>query len=530
MSVAERTSGLSARPRLLPSIGLRGAGTVLLLAGICAIPIGLYAPFYNEPFMRDEGVYATFAQIIKHGGIPYRDAFDNKPPLIFAWYYLSFLLFGEHVWAPRLLVSLLLSGATLLMYMEGRLLFSHRYGVATAFLFAMSFGLATLETNANTEFFMIPALVAALLTFTLGQKTGRWQWYAAAGFMSGAAIATKDVSLFPYGLFLAIAAWPHPQARGVRAMLSPEFRGPIGGLLGGGILAFLLVIAPFAATGTLPDLYQSTVVFTVQYVGGVPLSTKLNSLLQLPPYLTFILGPWLVLSVLGVFHMRREGAGGWGPLLIGWPAANFIGIVAAGKFTDHYFITLLPGLSLIAPLGVIYISRHWRSLGQRRWLALTTTLVVVLPVLVVVQVSQNASIYFRSTAAARHIAKFSDDDRAPWENQGPDLGAWLAARTQPDDPIYNFGFQSELYFYADRRPPTRFLLDRFFRYSDSYTDEALSDLNANKPVYVVDSAIYESWAPQKVYNQRVKDWIVANYDYVGKIYYADVWQLKAVTA
>jgi hypothetical protein len=224
---------------------------VLLLAGICAIPIGLYAPFYNEPFMRDEGVYATFAQIIKHGGIPYRDAFDNKPPLIFAWYYLSFLLFGEHVWAPRLLVSLLLSGATLLMYMEGRLLFSHRYGVATAFLFAMSFGLATLETNANTEFFMIPALVAALLTFTLGQKTGRWQWYAAAGFMSGAAIATKDVSLFPYGLFLAIAAWPHPQARGVRAMLSPEFRGPIGGLLGG--LIFTSLAGPlFNITGEPP--------------------------------------------------------------------------------------------------------------------------------------------------------------------------------------------------------------------------------------------------------------------------------------
>jgi hypothetical protein len=71
-------------------------------------------------------------------------------------------------------------------------------------------------------------------------------------------------------------------------------------------------------------------------------------------------------------------------------------------------------------------------------------------------------------------------------------------------------------------------MDRPFWYSDSYVDEALTELNANKPVYVIDSAIYEKWANGKVYTQEIKDWIVENYDYVGKIYYADVWRLKVV--
>jgi hypothetical protein len=68
----------------LPNLRIGSWQLVLALAGICVLPIVFYAPFFNEPFMRDEGFYAAVAQIIKHGGIPYRDAFDNKPPMIFA--------------------------------------------------------------------------------------------------------------------------------------------------------------------------------------------------------------------------------------------------------------------------------------------------------------------------------------------------------------------------------------------------------------------------------------------------------------
>jgi 4-amino-4-deoxy-L-arabinose transferase-like glycosyltransferase len=514
----------------LPRVTLRSAVSVLMLAGICALPIALYAPFFNEPFMRDEGLYATVAQIIKHGGVPYQDHFDNKPPLIFGWYYLSFALFGEHVWAPRLLAALLLSGTAFLVYIEGRLLFSRVYGLASAFAFALSFGIVTLQTSANTEVFMLPPLVGALVAFTLGQQTGRWWWFVLAGFLSGIAIATKDISLFSYVFFLGLAAWPHLRERGIRAVAAPGFLRSVGGLIGGCFVAFVLVVAPFAATGSLPELFETTVVYTLKYVGGPPLSTKLGAMLTLPVFMAFIFGPWMILSVLGVFHIKREGAQGHGPLLVGWLAANLVGIVVAGRFYNHYFVALLPCLSLIVPLGLLYIARNWQSTRQARWLPLAATLILVLPLVAALQVAQNAAIFLKPTPAERHIARYSGDDRAPWENEGSQLGSWIHARTQRDDLIYNFGFQSELYFYADRRPATRFLMDRPFWYSDSYVDEALTQLNANKPAYVIDSAIYEKWANGKVYTQEIKDWIVENYDYVGKIYYADVWRLKVVKA
>jgi hypothetical protein len=521
MSVTGEARRLAFGAPARPAEGFLSLGRIALIAAICTIPVILYIPFLAEPFFRDEGLYAAVAQKILHGGVPYRDAFDNKPPMVFAWYTISFLMFGEHVWSPRLLVALMLSGSTLLMYLEGRLLFSHRAGIVAALALAFAVGLATLETGANTEFFMILPLVAALYAFSMGQKTGRSRWYIAAGFLSGIAIATKHISLFVFALYVALAAWPLLRSQGLHALASADFRRSVGGLVLGGAAAFIAVVAPFVATGTMPDLWEATVVYTLQYVSDVPTDQKLEILQKSPLYLTLVLGPWVFLAVAGMAQMARSGAGGHGPLVLGWLAANWLGIIAAGRFYDHYYVTLLPALALMAPLGAKYLTRTRFSPPVAIALAIVFVLLLEPPL------AENAHIYFQPTAEARHIAKYPQDDRAPWENQGPAFGRWIQERTAPDDGIYNFGFQSELYFYADRRSPTRFIMDRPFWTNDDYISQALIELNAAPPLYVIDSAIHEDWTEQKQYTTEIKEWIDANYDFVGQVYYADVYRLRA---
>jgi hypothetical protein len=207
-------------------------------------------------------------------------------------------------------------------------------------------------------------------------------------------------------------------------------------------------------------------------------------------------------------------------LVLGWLAANWLGIVAAGRFYDHYYVTLLPALALMAPLGVMYIK------GTRFSPVGIVALASIFALLLVPVLAQNAEIYFQPTAEERHIAKYPHDDRAPWENQGPAFGRWIKERTEPGDGIYNLGFQSEIYFYADRKSPSRFILDRPFWTNDEYIGQALTELNNDPPLYVIDSAIHEEWSDQKLYTTEIKDWIIANYDYVGKIFYADVYKLR----
>ncbi len=109
-----------------PTLGRRAILDNLPLVVLCLIPILLYLPVMVSPLERDEGVYATIAQRLLRGDVPYRDLFDNKPPIVYGWYAFSFLVFGEGVAAPRIVAALLLSFTTLAIFGEARMLFPRR--------------------------------------------------------------------------------------------------------------------------------------------------------------------------------------------------------------------------------------------------------------------------------------------------------------------------------------------------------------------------------------------------------------------
>jgi len=493
----------------------------LPLALICTLPVVFYAPFFTEPFFRDEGSYAAVAQWMLDGHVPYENAFDNKPPMVYAYYAVSFLLFGENVVAPRLLVALLISGATALMYVEGRMLYSHRGGLVAAFFFAMSFGVGSVQTSANTEFFMIPAATASLVAFTAARRNQQPGWYAAAGLFSGVAMATKPISLFIFVLYalVLVADRVHgtaDQRRGLARNLA---------LLAGGLaITGAAVVVPFALTGALPDLYEATIVYALVYVGDIPLSDKIDAVREAARHFLFVTGPWNLFALLGAFYIVRRGADGWGPLIVGFFFANLIGIAVAGRFYAHYFIAMLPAMSLLAPLG---------ARVARDVLSSNVAKVIVagfLPFLLVIPLLNSVAVYGHTSVEDRHEAKYYGDARAPWENRGPEFGEWLKARTEPGDGLWNFGFQSEIYFYSDLRSPTRFFMDRPFWNSDEYMNQALTELEADKPLYVLDSATYENWTGIKIYRIEVRQWIEANYDYLGRFYYADVFRLKGASS
>ena len=490
-----------------------------LIGTICLLPVALFAPFMFDPFMRDEGVYAATAQAMLRGDIPYRDAFDNKPPMIYAWYGASFLLFGENVWAPRLLASFALSLTTLLVYFEGRLLFSNRFGLVAGVVFAASTGLAVFDTNANTEYFMVLPLMAGILSFTLaGRRDSGWL-YAGAGFMSGLSIMTKEVTVFTFVLLLIIVAHRAMAVAGWPGLKAKQFLRPAAWLLAGCAAAGMLTVLPFLLTGSFDDMFDALVIYTLSYVGFVPWSMRLVTAIKAPIYLAWIAGPWAIFSFVGVFRLLRDRIDERCLLLVGWPLSTIIGIVLAGRFYDHYYVALLPSVALLVPIGIKVL----RDSGRRAGYAIALTVAVsVFPTVIL-----NANVYLQEGPAERHAAKYGAGGPTGWETRSEDFAAWIRARTSPDDYIYNLGFQSELYFHADRRSPTRFLFDHPFGADDRYAQQAIEELSANPPVYVIDSARYEPDHMFQHYSWDVHDWVTENYVYIGRIYYADVYLLEA---
>ncbi|MFO0947415.1 MAG: hypothetical protein U1D30_16020, partial [Planctomycetota bacterium] len=93
------------RPASTPSLpttpdGFRGRDWLLLMA-----ILGLYFlmrwPFRELPLIRDEGEYAHMGQVMASGKLPYVDAYNQKPPLVFLWTAFVQALFGNSLSAFR---------------------------------------------------------------------------------------------------------------------------------------------------------------------------------------------------------------------------------------------------------------------------------------------------------------------------------------------------------------------------------------------------------------------------------------------
>jgi len=497
-----------------------GVRSVLAVAAICTLPIILYLPFLTEPFMRDEGFYASVAQLILDGGVPYRDAFDNKPPLIFGIYSFSFILFGENVWAPRLLAAICLSLTTLLVYFQGRLVFSHNGGLIAALAFALSIGIADFQTNANTEYFLVLPMVASLVAFTLARRTDNAAWYLLAGVLSGLAMMTKQVAIYNFLVLLLVPLIISVREGGWSAIASPRALRPLI-MMGTGLSVSLVVVAaPFLIAGAFGQFLEAVIVYPLSYSGGLSTVDKLGNALWSPVYLMTRAAPWVVLTVFGVLFVARDEGNPDRQLLVLWLAACGLGVASTGRFYDHYFVQLLPAMALLVPAGVYFLARAWSS----RWAKVTA--MWLLPLAAGIPILISAAIYLQPTAEARHVVKYGSGEGA-LEISSADLAGYISAVTAEDDYIYNLGFQSEIYFYADRSAPTRFLFDHPFAVDEKYEIEALADLQNESPLYVIDSAVHEEDGLRDAdyYPVSIKRFIDENYEYIGRLYYADVYRL-----
>jgi 4-amino-4-deoxy-L-arabinose transferase-like glycosyltransferase len=508
---------------VLPRFRLESWRLYAVLTAICAIPIALYAPFFNEPFMRDEGFYAAVAQIMKHGGMPYRDAFDNKPPLIFAYYYVSFAFFGEHIWAPRLLAALMVSATTLLVYFQARFIYSQRASLVAMIAFALTMGLAMFETNANVEYFMLLPTMAALLCFTLGVKRGGLGWFLLAGVLSGISVMTKETSVFAGGLFFLYLAWQGYREEHWAFLRSPAFIGKSAAMAVGFAAALFAVFLPFLLTGTTNDFFHCVFIYTFQYVGaGQGTLFKLQAIATTPLMLVIATGPLAIFTAAGVWTYWKRDGDYDGKLIAAWFLAGCLGIMAAGRFFAHYYVMLFPIMALLVPAGIVYVRDRWTTRRARLIVWSLISFSMILPIGI------NSAIYFHADADDRHAQKFFQEPRAQWEGQSQEFSEWLLARTEPGDQIYNLGFQNEVYFYTKLSSPTRFLFSYPFQLDHDFEQEALADLKANPPKYVWGSQLDQpsAVADGDYYPHDIYNWVQGNYDYMGKIYFAHVWQLK----
>src|SRR6266487_2788682 len=90
------------------------------------------------PVDHDEAVYSVVAHGILEGHWPYRDFFDNKPPLVYVWYLP--VAATAHIELQRIFGAALAALSVGAMAVIARRWFDHRYLVRIVIAYALALG------------------------------------------------------------------------------------------------------------------------------------------------------------------------------------------------------------------------------------------------------------------------------------------------------------------------------------------------------------------------------------------------------
>ena len=437
-----------------------------------ALPLGLILAFgwhlalrlhgLGLPLLSDEGEYAYAARVWSEGGLPYRDVFNQKPPMIFVVYRLCAAISSSPA-APRYaaMLAVLLTGLALLLLAPKRWGPAARLAAPLAYFVLSTSPVGDFGFPANTEVFA--AALTAWAIWAASRET--WRSAALGGLLAGAAIMTKQTALWPL-----LAAWFFAAWRGGRRW-EPKAAGAFAAAAAAVPLFWL---GYFQARGGLAFFWDCVVMGNMRYASQADLSAAAEQVRFLAVDLgpAFLKGSWpaWALAAYGLrgLDARWENRGALTAVL--WLAG---GLLAAGTgllLFPHYFLQAAPPLCLAAAFGVARLE------PRRAWAALAA--------LALVPAVAWAGFYF--SKSREDVAKDLLYPSPLLETER--LGAWLRDRTAPSESIWVFGSEPALYVYAGRRAATRhdfvYPLTMFPKSREPLESE-LAALRAARPAYVV---------------------------------------------
>jgi hypothetical protein len=496
--------GMLVQDSAVQSPSARTSATEAAVAFACVAGIAfLLLQILTFSYGRDQGIYAMVGRAILSGKMPYRDAWDFKPPGIFLIYAASRWVFGGAQVGIRVAECLGLIGMVVAMVrLTERWWGERRIGLIAGAIAVLVHAQLDFWHTAQPESFGGMVTIFALLALGPGPWSreapapdpAAWRRWVASGALFGIAGLLKP-PLAGGGAVVAfaLAAGAYEERRSIAAALRP-----VAAVALGGALPLVLCFAWFWVKGALGDLWQVLFVFTPHYTA---LSWEGETV---PGMLYWGFTEWLVtyssvttVGVLLVLVFQPSKPERRGVLVLAWIiAVHLAGVAMQGKFFPYHYGATWPVTALVAGLGFF---RLWERLLR---LGVPGSLLFLLAFALSAlgrSATKDVPGSFRERCALR-IALFTRSPR--------DLGAIdrlasvadvnaaanravaeaLRARVPEGRTVFIWGFEPVIYDLADRAPATRYLYDvpqRVAWAKASEREALMRDLAASRPAAIV---------------------------------------------
>ncbi|MFH1186860.1 MAG: glycosyltransferase family 39 protein [Candidatus Levyibacteriota bacterium] len=433
----------------------------------------LRIPSLFEPYWYgDEGIYQVLGLSINSGGILYRDAFDNKPPLLYVFY--SF--FNSDQFMVRLASLVFGVLAVVAFYFLAKKLLEKKLAVyfSTGF-FAFIFAIPFIEGNiANAENLMLfPLILAGLLIYSISQKINNKILFI-SGLLVGISFLFKVIAVFDFAAFFLFLLFSDldfkfSKLRGKKYLLQVLDKASI--FILGFILPISLASIYFYYVGAFSYFLKATLLNNVGYVGY-------GNKFIIPQ--GFLILKLIILSLFTLFvFIKKKSLGFAGIFIFLWVGFSLFNAFFSQRPYTHYVLVFLPSFSLL--LGFF--------LANKKWQKFSLVFILVLAYLIF----KNFHLYDKVIPYYKNFITFADgkkslndyqaffDKRTPIDYQ---IVQYLSTKINNEN-VFIWGNNAQVYKMLGKLPPGRYAVAYHISGYKDGLQNAKEGLEKSPPKYIV---------------------------------------------
>lgn len=479
-----------------PSVRRIGRGESLAWYA-CLATLAVWALGYVWwPFSNDQGNLAWVGDVIRSGGMPYRDAWDVKGPGAHLLFALCGALFGRNEWGLRLFDLAFLAIGSLSVWR-----IAERYAGPWGGRWAVVLYLLWYASLSHHDSAQPDGWAAATVSSAVAVMVTRARRPAPlAGGAAGALIAACTLIKPTYGLFLALPLLEGATHAG--RVAGRRIVAFIGASLLGFIVPIALCVIWFAARGALGDWLDV-------HLRWIPTSYTaldaawLNRFQMLASFLTASrFTPAVPFAIGGLVVVMRSRTRRDALLYSAWLAIALFGVVMQGHFYAYHWHPLYPPLAMLAGIGLHRLLRSLRmSAGPAAGASPAPVATVVslagAAVMLLGAALEPALHVYRLARYATGLSDAAAYDRIEFGAFGhhggvfAELVGYLRSNSAPGDQVLVWGSGAGINYLSGRASPSPFgFVQPLVDPPDSdlrrrYRDRFLHRVTSAAPRYVV---------------------------------------------
>ena len=471
---------------------------MLVMLLTCAIRIHLR----TIPLERDEGEYAYSGQLMLQGFPPYKLAYNMKLPGTYAAYALIMAVFGQTTEGIRMGVLVVNLATIFLVFLLARRFAGPITGVMAAASYAiLSVSPSVLGFCGHATHFVILAALGGILVLLKAIAQDRKFLFFCSGILLGVGYVMKQPGAV-FVLFGALYFLRTQYRPGIKWRTLAE---PIGFYFAGAALPFLITCLLLWHAGVFSTFWFWTVSYASQYASNNGLTIGVYyCYLIFTRILMSSMGLWLIagLGVIAVCLDRRSTQRS--QFLLGFLVFSFLAVCPTLSFRPHYFILMLPVISILAGGAVTAAANGLKALTEKRSLRYAPYLLFLLALAACFYKQRDFFLETDPNAACRYVYLSE-----PFPEAVP-VADYIRQHTPENSTIAILGSEPEIYFYSHRHSATGYIytygLMENQKYAMTMQEQMISEIEAARPETLVFVNLYTSWDPNRKTKEFIYEW------------------------